>query len=97
MTVVIMTGTGDKKIVVWDLMQIGRDKSVVPCQRIDARTFGQMYVVNMNPRNALLATAATELVTLDNVCLRVDILAARYVVVSRCVDIHILYCHGYFV
>ena len=58
-----MTGSGDKKIAIWDLHQPSRDKSITPIHKLDAKAFGALNVVTINPRSALLATASTELVT----------------------------------
>jgi hypothetical protein len=58
-----MVGGGDKKIAIWDLQQPSRDKSITPIHKLDAKAFGALNVVAINPRSALLATASTELVT----------------------------------
>jgi hypothetical protein len=57
-----MIGSGDKKIVIWDVQQSGRDKSISPIHKLDAKSFGAPDVVAINHRSALLATASTELV-----------------------------------
>ena len=59
----ITTGSGDKKITIWDTVQAGRDKSVAPIHKLDAKSFGVTNALNMNHRHALLATAGSELVT----------------------------------
>jgi COMPASS component SWD2 len=59
---VLMEGSGDKKIAIWDIQQEGRNKSISPIHKLDAKAFGAPNVVAMNPRSALLATASTELV-----------------------------------
>lgn len=48
--------------MVWDLQQPTRDKSIAPIHKLDAKAFGPLNVVAINPRSALLATASTELV-----------------------------------
>ena len=60
----VIGGSGDKKIVVWDIQQTTRDKSIAPIHKLDTKAFGAPNVVAINPRSALLATASTELVPL---------------------------------
>jgi len=59
---ILIIGSGDNKIVIWDVQQAGRDVSLSPIHKLDAKSFGTPHVVSMNPRTALLATASTELV-----------------------------------
>ena len=56
------TATGDSKIAVWDLQQPTRDRSLSTTHKLDAKAFGPLNVLAINPRSALLTTASTELV-----------------------------------
>jgi len=80
----LMEGSGDSKIAIWDIQQVGRDKSVSPIHKLDAKTFGPQHVVSINPSTALLATANTELVLIPRKPrLTIGTMASRCMILSN--------------
>ena len=63
----LIVGSGDKKIAIWDIQAMTRDRSISPIHKLDAKSFGAPNVVAINPRSALLATASTELVFISRI------------------------------
>ena len=78
----LIVGSGDNKIAIWDVLQPGRDKSVSPIHKLDAKSFGTPSVVSINPRTALLATASTELV----IQMKSELIAG--IMATRCIGYH---------
>ncbi|KAG4306372.1 hypothetical protein PORY_000360 [Pneumocystis oryctolagi] len=53
----VIGASGDKNLVIWDVKQTSRSKSLTPIQILNSGNIGPAKVVTFNPRKMMLATA----------------------------------------